>query len=506
MVPQLALAQLRYAVGGLDFLGAGWVLDPACPIDAAALVLAVNEQVRGSTAIAVLQPHCDVFGVDTLQAAYRSLGLDRYVELVGQLCRPPQSEGLDDPELELQLRYRDLPDADLLERVAGTLTEALDDASHQARFDALVDGVVSANTLLIQAIDHEDLPRMKELLALGADPNFQDGRSTPLSYAVYMVKSHFGDMGLVSAVLEAGARPEVADNWEALYDAVPDTELYGMLLDHGWDPSGSAQGIQALTHMLRYMLEPAKIATASEAGRESDEGARACFALTMTAGLDLSVMQADRGTLLTLWTAPTDVLVPLLDAGAPFESLDEAGLGPLSGIHWRAGKGDLLGVQLLLDRGANPNARLCMPDYVPRMGAFAMRYGTTPLDVAELAGHADVVAFLRASGGVRSAPSWPAVWLDGVRNVDESTLPGRSAEPLENRIAEFLTGVVDDAEGVYELCSTRPLRRAIAANERILIAEARNLAAAQRLVRLLSENGLRTSIELADIAKPGASV
>ena len=154
-------------------------------------------------------------------------------------------------------------------------------------------------------------------------------------------------------------------------------QMIALLLDLGADPlAGDGAGVPAAVcatrpDVDRPLMERIRDIAASEAHVEAPEGRR----LDGTA-LELVALLALRD-----WDAAARFLADHAD------SIDPAVVSG-GALHLMAKRGDTAAVKWLLDRGADPNARLNHWDAE-----------VTPLHLAAAQGHADVVRLLVASGG-----------------------------------------------------------------------------------------------------------
>jgi ankyrin repeat protein len=207
---------------------------------------------------------------------------------------------------------------------------------------------------IVDAARADDLATSRQLISAGADVNvIEPDGTTPLLWAVYNSSSE-----LVELLLNAGADPNAANSLglSPLVQAARNgsAELVATLLQNG----ALASGPQGL------LTEPPLLAAARA-------GSADAVAALLKAGADPNAPeQLDKQTAL-MWAVAAghiDVATMLLDAGADprlqarINELTQRKnadfpSGGFAALHWAARNGDEAMIRLLLERGADINAR-----------------------------------------------------------------------------------------------------------------------------------------------------
>ena len=258
---------------------------------------------------------------------------------------------------------------------------------------------------------------MHVLLQAGADPN----AVLPEGETVLMTAARTGSAEAVAVLLENGARVDAREGWfgeTALMWAAAENhaDVVRVLLEAGdaidgrsalqeFERRRNGQNIMSLGHWSPIMYAARE--NALEAGRA-----------LIDAGADLDLTDPDGATALVLaiLNAHYEFAALVLDAGADPNIVDiEAGMGPLYAavdMHRLAvGHGrpnprpaglltsvDIVG--MLLDRGADPNARLRKP-IMQRQHTFgdgSLGEGATPFMRAAKSGDVEVLTLLLDAG------------------------------------------------------------------------------------------------------------
>jgi ankyrin repeat protein len=243
---------------------------------------------------------------------------------------------------------------------------------------------------LVVAVDHGDLPNARSLLDRGADPNAEDADGN----SALMLAVWHGDADLVTRMLAKHADPKHANDAgvTALHWAVDDLAKTRALVDAGADPNAAdAAG-----------LTPLELA----AGRDGDT---AVVALLLAHGGDAKLVGGRIGAgdaaaaraLLEHGTDPkptaalhlaaargnVETLQLLLDHGADINARAELGMTPLM---WAAQMGRPAAVTFLLAHGANPNIVELFNSSTALMQAAASERADPDITKALLAANADV--------------------------------------------------------------------------------------------------------------------
>ena len=123
------------------------------------------------------------------------------------------------------------------------------------------------------------------------------------------------------------------------------------------------------------------------------------------------------------------------------------------------------------------------------MGAFALRRGMTPLDVARAAGQTHAADWLQQHGAEPGALSGVPLWLMSSAHVDLNAPGGSARKSRERRIVSYLQETLDLAEGVGSMLSFSALQDAVETDAPVLVAEAADHPSAQALVDTLTAIG-----------------
>lgn len=355
--------------------------------------------------------------------------------------------------------------------VAARATDSLPDvaeAGNSAAALALVDARADVNahqddgtTALHWAVYHDDLPLIRRLLKAGAKVNVSnDYGSTPLAEA-----AERADPEALKLLLEAGANVESpnADGQTALM-TVARTDVVAaakMLVEHGanvnaieaWRGQSALMwaSAQSQPDMVRFLISHGANVNARSAVRHwprrvtaeprpqnrplggltpllfaAREGCAACAAELVKAHADMEMTDPEGITplVMSVLNAQFDTAAVLIKAGANVNTWDIWGRAPLySAVDYnttpRGGRPDrpssdkttaLDVIDLLLERGANPNMQLKLfPPYrslgQDRGGDSMLTVGTTPLIRAAKAGDTASVQLLLAHGALADLPN-----------------------------------------------------------------------------------------------------
>lgn len=222
------------------------------------------------------------------------------------------------------------------------------------------------NTPLSIAITNGSADCVRALARAGADLNASDAEGRiPLLEAVAR-----GDRLAVDLLLSAGARVDVygRDGYAALQNAAwhGNRDLVTLLLQHHADPNQAPGGSAPPLNLAVQRGHRETVRALVDGGARSDIPFGGYTALQRAA-----------------WQGETDMVSAMLDRGANPDPPSPTHPPP---IVLAAERGHLAVVSLLVDRGADVNARY---------------EGWTALRAAELRGHAAVVQYVRARGGTR---------------------------------------------------------------------------------------------------------
>lgn len=225
---------------------------------------------------------------------------------------------------------------------------------------------------LMEAARKGDLAAMKRLLSKGASVNARDESGyTPL---------HVTQSKAVAELLIArGADLEARDGdfqMTPLFNTSP--QVAKLLVAKGADVNARAKSGLTPLHWAVYwdMSERIHLLVAAGARVDArDEYQRTPLHLAANWG-------------------KASIVTMLLTKGADVDARDESGWTPL---HWAAMEGTPETVRLLIEKGADRNAGATATS-----GIFPA--GSTPLDIAEKIGHADMAAFLKSVGCTRAQP------------------------------------------------------------------------------------------------------
>jgi ankyrin repeat protein len=270
------------------------------------------------------------------------------------------------------------------------------------------------STPLHIAAYHGHVEIVKLLLKRGADPNTKNNKGrTPLHDAAYR-----GRVEIVKILLERGADPNAKDNdgWTPLHWAAYNghVEIVKILLERGADPNAKNNKGRTPLHIA------------------AQEGHVEIVKLLLKRGADPWI--ADNVGLIPLDYAKDSAIRSLLES-ALRNSYSEVPREPdyakdtviWTPLHEAAYFGDVEDVKLLLERGADPNAK--------------DNYGRTPLHIAAQKGHAEIVRVLLEHGAdPRIADNVGLIPLDyakdsAIRSLLESALRNSYSEvPREPRM------------------------------------------------------------------------
>ena len=249
------------------------------------------------------------------------------------------------------------------------------------------------------------------LLAKGATANvFSEAGVTPL-----MEAARAGSVDTVRALIARGADVDAAErdrHQTALMWAVARRHpaVVKLLLEHGADVHARTR-VRPLTVMLDQGPRRT-VKTARQDARQIEAGGTTALIFAaevgdpdsarhlLAAGADVDDMAADGNSALVraVFAGHSAVARLLIDAGA---DVNAAGAG-YSALHAATLRGDLVTLQALLARGANPNARLTRGSPVRRFGSqWALTTpmtGGTPLLVAATYLEVEIIRTLLAAG------------------------------------------------------------------------------------------------------------
>ncbi len=214
---------------------------------------------------------------------------------------------------------------------------------------------------------------VKFLLDHGADINARDGQGlTPLAWAISNRR-----VEVCRLLLDRGADVSLKNEWgqTALWSAASggmQPEMVELLLRHGADPRGvDKNGAPILTAMQGVYFPrkgkvgyPGKIYTDEEI-KEWQVSVRKTVELLIQAGADPNASGGFAGTPLIAAVSNGQYAIAkaLIDHGADIHQRDKKGNAPIA-FFFRGGQGggvDSALLQLLLDRGADPNSTLMEP-------------------------------------------------------------------------------------------------------------------------------------------------
>ena len=230
----------------------------------------------------------------------------------------------------------------------------------------------SPSTALMEAARKGDLAAVKRLVSKGINVNARDESGyTPL----HVTQSK----AVAELLIVRGANIEARDldfQMTPLFNASP--QVAELLVAKGADVNARAKSGLTPLHWAVYwdMTERINLLIAAGARVDArDEYQRTPLHLAANWG-------------------KAQIVTILLARGADVDAKDDSGWTPL---HWAAMEGTPEAVRLLIEKGANQNALT-----TAATGGFPD--GSTPLDIAEKIGHADMAAFLQSIGCNRSQP------------------------------------------------------------------------------------------------------
>jgi ankyrin repeat protein len=272
----------------------------------------------------------------------------------------------------------------------------------------LVRPPVAADDGLLEAIRDDDVRVVTSLLASGADPNVRDGfRATALMHAAAL-----SSIDVMRALLKGGAEVNAASGRgaTALIWAAGDAAKVELLLDDGAAVNARAEdGTSALVaaarrgnlDVMRLLL--ARGANPTSAANETTELLRVAFGdhpairqVLDEAGIDLNDLVPSGAVPLTTFPSVSDagIVRELLEIGV---SPNPRGRFPI--LANAVFEGHLDTAALLLDRGADPNAR----------------------------GQHDVTPLMMAAAATRADPAMVQLLLAKGAAIDARDIEGRSA-------------------------------------------------------------------------------
>jgi ankyrin repeat protein len=271
-------------------------------------------------------------------------------------------------------------------------------------------------TPLMLAVENADVSTIDLLLKAGADPN----AALPEGETILMTAVQTGDVAVVSRLIAAGASVAAREGfhgetpliWAAASNHV---EVLRTLIAAGADVNGRsrldafAKRTQGLTVLPLGNWTPLMYA--------AREGALGTAGALVEAGADLNLTDPDGATALSIAiiNLKFDVASMLIQKGADPNIADKTGMTPLyaavdmNTITWTFGLPEPQAspdvsafdvITMLLDRGADPNARLTstIPQRLHTTGDEAIGAGSTAFMRAAKSGDVKVMKLLLAHG------------------------------------------------------------------------------------------------------------
>ena len=299
------------------------------------------------------------------------------------------------------------PNAELDEELA--LDIAID-ANDLMKVTLLVDaGAKPTSYSMINAAETAQAEILAKLLSAGGDPNARPHNNTLLDAAILA-----DDLAKVSALLEAGAKPDSNSMISAADSA--QVGILAKLLSAGGDPNASdcygldrspltqavcRSDMEKVSLLLQFGANPSPSAM-TEAARDSDPS---ILSKLLDAGGDpnrnvvgnMPSGSADyHGPLhCAAYRGNAETLALLLKAGAD-PNLE---IGGTFALHWACLSKKAEVVELLIEAGADPNAR-CIADYPYAQGRQYLFYkeGDAPIDLLGSNSSVDVLDVLLKAG------------------------------------------------------------------------------------------------------------
>jgi ankyrin repeat protein len=266
------------------------------------------------------------------------------------------------------------------------------------------DTCMESHQRVLTAAAAGDRAEVADQLRKGASPNVEEAGETPLTCAARMRR-----VGVVGLLLDQGAKPTAKALREAVgasggaFGAVstsrdlPDDahreQVTVLLLDHGADPDGGAEGPSPLLYAA-WSGQATLVDLLLDHGADPDHGGRVDSVIVTLARLDPFSSTTLPPRLLpdpqggevanmpplvgAAWEGHVDIATRLLDGGADPDLLSDQAFSPILAA---ATKGDRPMVELLLAHDADPRPQV-------RPGV------PTPAEAARGTGHPDIAALL----------------------------------------------------------------------------------------------------------------
>ena len=272
-------------------------------------------------------------------------------------------------------------------------------------------------TPLQLAAENGDVAVMRALLTAGADAN----AVLPEGETILMTAARTGAAEALTLLLAHGAAIDARERWygeSALIWATAENhaDAVRVLVAHGADVDAHSARRELDQRQRRNGQSILPLGSWTPLMYAARENARAAAAELIAAGANLNLVDPDGATALTIAivNAHYELAAQLLEAGADPNVVDSGGMGPLYAAvdmhrlaigHGRpnprpVGPLDAADVvRLLLERGAEPNARLSKPIMQRHHtgGDGALGDGATPFMRAAKSGDVEVMELLLAA-------------------------------------------------------------------------------------------------------------